>query len=54
VRFQHVTPDWTGWQQPEDDAAEAPPEPSGRLRSFVRGAVDGTRGRSRRADGDRH
>lgn len=50
VRFQHVTPEWAGYPEPEepDDDARAAGrrgEPGGRLRSIVRQAVDVTRGR---------
>ena len=51
VRFQHVTPEWTGWADPE----QVPDEPEaqragGRLRSFVRNAVEAARPRPRGDD----
>lgn len=64
VRFQNVTPEWTGWADP----APAPPEgPTGdqapdaddvapavsRLRSFMRNAVGSARPRGRRGDDER-
>jgi len=51
VRFQEVTPDWTGWDTPAP--AEAAPDPSaaGRLRSLVRQAMDAARPKGRRGDG---
>jgi hypothetical protein len=54
VRFQHVTPEWTGWADPEP----APDEPDAqraraRLRSFVRNAVDAARQRPRGGDDPR-
>jgi hypothetical protein len=36
VRFEHVTPQWTGWSPPEPAPAAAPAQPEGALRSFVR------------------
>jgi hypothetical protein len=50
VRFQDVTPDWTGWQS---SAAQEPVPDEGaarRLRSLVRHAVDAARPKGRRPD----
>jgi hypothetical protein len=60
VRFQEVTPDWTGWRSSAPDgpardepAPDAPAPDEGaaaRLRSLVRHAVDAARPKGRRAD----
>jgi hypothetical protein len=50
VRFQQVTPEWSGWAAADDATPAADETPAGRLRSFVRNAVDATRGRARRDD----
>ncbi len=46
VRFQEVTPDWTGWKSSGPEVTAA-----GRLRSLVRHAVDAARPKGRRGDG---
>jgi hypothetical protein len=48
VRFQEVTPEWTGWAAPAVQDEPAPPA-GGRWRSFVRNA---TRPRGRRPEDD--
>jgi hypothetical protein len=53
VRFQQVTPEWTGWADPEVPAEEPGVQQPGRLRAFVRNAVDATRARGRRDDDQR-
>lgn len=50
VRFQQVTPEWSGWADVAEPAPAADQGPAARLRSFVRNAVDATRGRARRGD----
>jgi FHA domain len=50
VRFQQVTPEWSGWTDVVEPAPEPEEGPAARLRSFVRNAVDATRGRARRGD----
>ena len=51
VRFQEVTPEWTGWKSPAADPVQDG-SPAGRLRSLVRHAVEAARPKGRRADGD--
>jgi hypothetical protein len=47
VRFQEVTPEWTGWKsEPGPDEAAR-----GRLRALVRQAVEAARPKGRRGDG---
>jgi len=54
VRFQHVTPEWTGWADPEQVPDEPEAQRAGaRLRSFVRNAVDAARPRPRGGDDPR-
>jgi hypothetical protein len=48
VRFQDVTPEWTGWDVPAPAGPEPEPAAPGRLRAFVR-AVGGARAKGRRA-----
>jgi len=50
VRFQEVTPEWTGWNQPAPADAEPDPAPAGGLRSLVRHALDAARPKGRRPD----
>ena len=50
VRFQEVTPEWKGWAEPPAEPAELAEEPgaAGRLRAFVRNAVEAARPKGRR------
>jgi pSer/pThr/pTyr-binding forkhead associated (FHA) protein len=53
VRFQEVTPEWTGWRSPSP--AERPPNGSGAARrwsSLVRHAVETARAKGRRRNAD--
>jgi ABC transport system ATP-binding/permease protein len=54
VRFQEVTPEWTGWRSTPASPPELPQDtsPVRWLRSVVRRAVEVARARGRRADGD--
>jgi hypothetical protein len=55
VRFQEVTPEWTGWMTSADAGQSAEPGPDepawGRLRSLMRHAVEAARPKGRRGDG---
>jgi hypothetical protein len=51
VRFQEVTPEWKGWVTPDPAEPLEPaeePGPAGRLRAFLRHAVDAARPKGRR------
>ena len=48
VRFQDVTPEWTGWAAPQPAEPEPDAPGGGRWRSFVKNAVDAARPRARR------
>ena len=58
VRFQEVTPEWTGWASSSGSQAEADPGPvpdqgpAERLRAFVRHAVEAARPHRRRPGDD--
>jgi hypothetical protein len=57
VRFQEVTPEWTGWASPPAEPAEQQAEEqgaAGRLRAFVRHAVDAARPKGRRPGDQGH
>ena len=52
VRFQEVTPEWTGWRSPSPPERAANGSAVGRWRSLVRHAVEAARGKGRRRDGE--